>query len=71
MLFKKSKLTYSKLYNYALAGAQYQEKNEPSCLSWVATKAMDPMKLLQGASEEDALEGELIINQELVPYMFF
>jgi len=52
------------LYDYAVTGAQYQEKNEPNCLSWVASKAMDPMKLLQGASEEVALEGVLIVHQE-------
>lgn len=64
-------MTYKKVYSFAVAGAQHHEENEPSCLSWVATKAMDPMKLLQGASEEDALEGQLIVYQELVQRIFF
>ena len=62
--FEVITLTTHKLFNFAIAVASHHKDHEPGCLSWVASKSLDSPKLFQGASEEDAQDGEMMIYQE-------
>jgi hypothetical protein len=48
-----------------MAAAEHHTR-ELDCISWIVTRTMDPVKLMHGASEEDAMQADVVLNQEYV-----